>query len=141
SIDAADKAVASAERANGVALRTLELAEGACERLRAEAALSVDVDVAALIGPADRKREIAKRLLETEQELVDAGEGVPEADLRAEIADANPDSIRAEVAALRESAVLLDEPVRQASADRLKADQHLRALEARTGFLSAALDA
>lgn len=141
SIDAADKAVAAAERAHGVALRTLELAEGACERLRAEAALSADVDVAALIGPAERKREIAARLAETERELVDAGEGAPEADLRAEIADANPDSIRAEVATLRESAVLLDEPVRQASADRLRADQHLRALEARTGFLSAALDA
>jgi chromosome segregation protein len=141
SIDAADKAVASAERAHGAAWRTLELAEGACERLRAEAALSADVDVAALIGPAERKSEIAARLAETERELVLAGEGIPEAGMRAEIADANLDSIRAEAAALRDSAVLLDEPVRQASVDRLKADQHLRALEARTGFLSAALDA
>jgi chromosome segregation protein len=141
SIDAADRALASAERAHRDALRTLELAEGACERLRAEAGLSPEVDVATLIGPAERKREIAARLTETERELVDAGEGMPEADLRAEIADDNPDSIRAEVAALRESAVLLDQPIQQASTDRLKADQHLRALEARTGFLSAALDA
>jgi uncharacterized protein YhaN len=66
---------------------------------------------------------------------------MPEAELRAAIADANVDSMRAEIGALTNSAVMLDEPVRQASADRLRAEQCLRDLGARTGFLTAALDA
>lgn len=140
-IDAADEAVAGAERTHAAALRTLEHARDASGRLRAEAGLPAEVDVSALIGPAERKREVAKRLAESERELVQASEGMPEADLRAEIVEANTDIIRSEIAALKDSAVTLDEPVRQASADRLKAEQHLRDLEARTGFLTAALDA
>jgi len=49
--------------------------------------------------------------------------------------------IRADIAALAERAVMLDEPVRQTSADRLKAEQQLRMLEARTGFTTAAMEA
>jgi chromosome segregation protein len=141
-IDAADKAVAGAERTHAAASRTLERAKNACGQLRAEAALPASVvDVTALVGPAERKREVATRLTETERELAQASEGMPEAELRAAIADANVDSMRAEIAALTDSAVVLDEPVRQASADRLRAEQSLRDLGARTGFLTAALDA
>jgi len=141
SIDAADKAVAVAERAQGATMQTLERAASACEQLRAGAALSANADVSTLISPAERKREITGRLIETEREFLQVGEGVPEAGLRAEIADANPDSIKAELAALVDSGVSLDGSVLLASADRLKAEEHLRGLEARTGFLTAALDA
>jgi uncharacterized protein YhaN len=110
--------------------------------LRAEAALAdCVVDVSGLIGPAERKREVAARLTQTEGELTQASEGMPEAELRLAIADANVDTTRAEIAELTDNAVMLDEPIRQASADRLRAEQSLRDLGARTGSLTAALDA
>jgi chromosome segregation protein len=141
-IDAADKAVAASERNHAAATGTLERARNACRQLRAAVRLPDDVvDVSALIGPAERKREVAARLVETERELAQASEGMPEAELRVAIADANVDSTRAEIAALTNSAVMLDEPVRQASADRLRAEQNLRDLGTRTGFLTAAMDA
>lgn len=141
SIDAANKALGAAQRAHAHSVETLTAANTACERLRTEAGLAADADVSALIGQSERKREIGQRLAEAEQELLQAGDGMPETNLRNEVADAHPDVIRADISALAERAVMLDEPVRQGSADRLKAEQHLRMLEARTGFTTAAMEA
>lgn len=140
-IEAANKALSAAQRAHARAADALASAKAVCDQLRTEEGLAANADMSALIDRSDRKREIRQRLVEAEQELFQAADGLPEAELRSEIAEANVDTVRANIAALAEKTVMLDEPVRQASADRLKAEQHLRMLEARTGFTTAAMEA
>lgn len=139
-IEAADKALGSARRAHGRAVEALAAAKAGCEQLREEAGLGADADVTAVIGQSERKRQIGKQLAEAEQQLLQAGDGMPEDDLRSEVIGVNVDVTRAEISALADRAVTLDEPVKQASANRLAAEQHLRLLEARTGFATAAVE-
>jgi uncharacterized protein YhaN len=140
-IEAADKALGSARRAHGRAVEALTAARALCDQLRERAGLSVDADVPSLIDQSGRKRQIGQQLAEAEQEFLQTGDGMPEEDLRSEVVGVDVDAIRAEIRALAEKAVMLDEPVKQVSADRLAAEQHLRLLETRTGFATAAVEA
>ena len=69
-------------------METLGAATTACEQLRTEAGLAADADVSALIVQSERKQEIGQCLAEAEQELLPAGDGMPEPELRNEVADA-----------------------------------------------------
>ncbi len=141
SIEASDKASSAAERAHGLAVDMLTAAKAESDQLRTEAGVGADADVLELIDQSDRKRQTRQQLTEAEQELLQAGDAIPEDELRSEVLEASVDVIRAEIADLAQKTMMLDEPVKQASADRLAAEQHVRLLEARTGFATAAMEA
>lgn len=141
SIEASDKASSAADRAHVRAVEMLTVAKSESDQLRTEAGVGADADVLELIDQSDHKYRTRQQLTEAEQELLQAGDEIPEIELRSEVVEANVDVIRAEIADLAQKAMMLDEPVKQASADRLAAEQHIRLLEARTGFATAAMEA
>lgn len=141
SIEASDRASSAAERAHGRAVDMLAAAKAESDQLRTEAGVGADADMLEVIDQSDRKRQTKQQLTEAERELLQAGDEIPETELRSEVVEANVDEIRAEIADLTQKALMLDEPVKQASADRLAAEQHVRLLEARTGFAIAAMEA
>ncbi len=118
--------------------------EDARQRLSAQRAahgLTPEADPLALATRAALRRDLLTRLDDTRRELAEAGDGLPEADLRAEAQGADPDAVAARAQALEDETRHLHQDLETAATDSLLARQHLDSLRQRAGIGEAAQQA
>lgn len=103
--------------------------------------LGPDDDVAALVATSARRREGSAQVKTVTDDLAKAGDGVPLTQLRADIADSDPDALAADAAASIAEIARLQAELPDASARLRDAERALDDLRHRAGIGAAAQDA